>query len=622
MTCNVDADPAKDCQAYADEVHSQGLGKPSVSPGDSSSSSIALGNPCEVLLRYNFTLSPTTTQASTWTWAMRTRRGDEPVSTARPREYDWLDGGGLSDPRIPGAGTATFRSTETVVVNVCEAAKYKTAAEAVVRSDADTVCTDKRQYKLTVKGTAAEPTPPAPEPTAGAATIAGGEVAPPPKPAPDNDDEEQVFCAADVFVCSEDPFVSVSRDPANDCAFPSCPSKGSTVAAIDGGEAAPPPKPAPDNDGEEQVFCTADVFVCSEDPFVSVSRDPANDCAFPSCPPKVPAEPEGGFSVDPGAANCGFEAPAVGCVIADGQVGPPKDWTKTIDCNDYVPATQSDCTRQVRYTYYVYHEPTSGRETRLVQSLRYREGSYWATNPADAPHGNPRKYLTERWGAVIASDNPKTFYELNQWEGEVVNFCRAGSVETRYQFHTDGGGDGYEECDKSGFYTLTTVDRTPNPDPPTPRPTRGPTEPGTEPDCIALELSTACFINDDESRPCEEYDPASAAECSATAVYVHTIQNAEPFGSGRDAVLTSVTRSRPGDAPHGDDFDFDLAVPFTLEAAYRLTIKESPVINFCTDSTSYGTTLRVESTPAGTNDQCVDEDSYTLDLSTQSSRDE
>ena len=312
----------------------------------------------------------------------------------------------------------------------------------------------------------------------------------------------------------------------------------------------------------------------------------------------------------------------MGCVIADGQVGPPKDWTKTIDCNDYVPATQSDCTRQVRYTYYVYHEPTSGRETRLVKSLRYREGSYWETNPADAPHGNPRKYLTERWGTVIASDDPKTFYELNQWEGEVVNFCRAGSVETRYQFHTDGGGDGYEECDKSGFYTLTTVDRTPNPDPPTPRPTRGPTEPGTEPDCIALELSTACFINDDESRPCEEYDPASAAECSATAVYVHTIQNAEPFASGRDAVLTSVTRSRPGDAPHGDDFDFDLAVPFTLEAAYRLTIKESPVINFCTDSTSYVTTLRVESTPAGTNDQCVDEDSYTLDLSTQSSRDE
>ena len=114
----------------------------------------------------------------------------------------------------------------------------------------------------------------------------GGEAPPPPKPAPDNDEEEQVFCAADVFVCSDDPFVSVSRDPANDCAFPSCPPKGSTVAAIDGEEAAPPPKPARDNDEEEQVFCAADVFVCSEDPFVSVSRDPANDCAFPSCPPK------------------------------------------------------------------------------------------------------------------------------------------------------------------------------------------------------------------------------------------------------------------------------------------------------------------------------------------------
>ena len=61
----------------------------------------------------------------------------------------------------------------------------------------------------------------------------GGEAPLPPKTAPDNDEEEQVFCAADVFICSEDPFVSVSRDPANDCAFPPCPSKGSTVAEIE-----------------------------------------------------------------------------------------------------------------------------------------------------------------------------------------------------------------------------------------------------------------------------------------------------------------------------------------------------------------------------------------------------
>ena len=56
------------------------------------------------------------------------------------------------------------------------------------------------------------------------------------------------------------------------------------AAAVDGGEADPPTKPPPD---KEQVFCAADVFVCSEDPFVSVSRDPANDCAFPPCPPKA-----------------------------------------------------------------------------------------------------------------------------------------------------------------------------------------------------------------------------------------------------------------------------------------------------------------------------------------------
>ena len=72
-----------------------------------------------------------------------------------------------------------------------------------------------------------------------------------------------------------------------------------TDANFDGGEAAFPPKPAPVEEEEEQVFCAADVFICSEDPFVSVSRDPANGCAFPPCPPKKPAESEVGSSVDP-----------------------------------------------------------------------------------------------------------------------------------------------------------------------------------------------------------------------------------------------------------------------------------------------------------------------------------
>ena len=122
--------------------------------------------------------------------------------------------------------------------------------------------------------------------------------------------------------------------------------------------------------------------------------------------------------------------------------------------------------------------------------------------------------------------------------------------------------------------------------------------------------------------PCEDYNPPTSGECTATAVYVHKIQNTARFDSGEDMILTLFTRNRPGDVPHGDDFDFDLSTPYTLKAAFLLTIKESPRINFCTDSTNYITTLRVESTPAGTTDQCVDEDSFTLDLSTQSSRDE
>ena len=488
VTCNLDSDPTMDCQEYANEVRSKGVAvSPTTGQGDSN---IVLGDPCEVMLRYNFTIAPTTTEASTWTWALRTRKGDEPVQVARPKEYSWLgtSPGGITNPRIPSAGTATFRSTETVVVNICQAAKYKTLAEAVVLSDSNTVCTGRKQYKLTVKDA------PAPTP--------------------------------------------------------------------------PPPTPMP--------------------------------------PAPTPGMPD---------AGCGTNMPLVGCVIADGQTGPPKDWENTIDCNDYVPASQSDCSRQVRYTYTVSH----GIPSTLIKVLRYRDGSYWENNPPEDPKGNPRKFQEGRWGTEIATvgEDP---YEINQWEGEVVNFCQASSVETRFQFHTQTL-DGGEDCDKSGFYTLTTADQTPNPDPPTPRPTRGPTEAGTEPDCT-LVLSTECFINDDPAMPCEDYSPSTAAECTATAVYVHKIQNTAAFDSGKDMILTSVTRNRPGDVPHGDDFDFDLDVPYTLKAAFLLTIKESPMINFCTDSTNYITTFRVESTPAGTADQCVDEDSYTLDLSTQSSRDE
>ena len=102
-------------------------------------------------------------------------------------------------------------------------------------------------------GTIETPTvsPTTPSPTHKPTTV------PPPKPAPDNDEEEQVFCAADVFVCSEDPFVSVSRDPANDCAFPPCPLNAPIV---------PPPTDEPTKAAvalpENSCFEENDVFVC------------------------------------------------------------------------------------------------------------------------------------------------------------------------------------------------------------------------------------------------------------------------------------------------------------------------------------------------------------------------
>lgn len=85
------------------------------------------------------------------TYAMRTRKGGEPVSFARPREYDWLENEKILD-EIPGAGTLPFMSEEEVIVDFCSKETYKTLAEFVVNTQPKTICTGRDQYKLDVAG--------------------------------------------------------------------------------------------------------------------------------------------------------------------------------------------------------------------------------------------------------------------------------------------------------------------------------------------------------------------------------------------------------------------------------------------------------------------------------------
>lgn len=255
VTCTLRDDPTKECSEYAasfpEEVPANAIG-------------------CQVYLKYDYKLTARTTEQSTWTWATRTRKGDEPMDFDRAREYSWLDEGNISPSGIPGPATAPFASSETVLVDFCKPGKYKTMAEAVIQTDSNTICSNKHQYKLIVKGATSPITP------------------------------------------------------------------GTT------------PTPVP----------------------------PAVDLG-----------------------DCGFEDPIVGCVIAEGQTGLPQTWTDTTDCNDYVPVTENDCKKQVRYTYYVYHgnEPSGSK---LIDSYRYREG-------------DARPYAEGKWGTTIASGDTGTFYELD-----------------------------------------------------------------------------------------------------------------------------------------------------------------------------------------------------------------
>jgi len=368
--------------------------------------------------------------------------------------------------------------------------------------------------------------------------------------------------------------------------------------------------------GVDGVVCALDTITCPNGDILS--RDPANDCQFPACPVNlVVGETDGsgqqgtgtGTSEAQNRDGCGFDDPIVGCVMAEDQAGLPMSWVGTTDCNDYVPVNENDCVKQVRYTYYVKHDNEPSGSV-LINSLRYRDGSYWETHPEDNPHGNPRAYSEDKWGTTIATGGTNTFYELDTWEGENVDFCKASSVNTRFEFNTDGAG--LNDCAKAGEYTLVTKDVAALPPPPT---TSTPGPPNT--DC-SLEISLSCRIDDGEI-PCEEYNSPADGDCSRTATYIHVLKNMVPFDSGKDLLLTSITRNRPGDVPHGDDFDFldDLynEVPQTLQAAFSMTIKESPTINFCTDDTTYVTTFNTVSTPDSGTTQCEDEVMYTLDLS-------
>lgn len=106
---------------------------------------------CQLKLVYSYLIDTKTSTASSTTWALRTRKGDEPDVFARPREYDWFANNDVLKD-IPGAGRVPFSSAEEVIVDFCKQGTYKTLAEFVVLTDGNTICTDRNQYKLKVAG--------------------------------------------------------------------------------------------------------------------------------------------------------------------------------------------------------------------------------------------------------------------------------------------------------------------------------------------------------------------------------------------------------------------------------------------------------------------------------------
>jgi len=139
VSCKAFDDPTVDCN------DASGLLPPNVTDANIGTKA------CRIKLVYRYLITIETTTASATTHAVRTRKGDEPDVVARPREYDWLAKPDILED-IPGAGRVPFSSEEEVIVDFCRKGTYKTLAETVVLTDSNTICTDRKQYKLRVAG--------------------------------------------------------------------------------------------------------------------------------------------------------------------------------------------------------------------------------------------------------------------------------------------------------------------------------------------------------------------------------------------------------------------------------------------------------------------------------------
>ena len=322
--------------------------------------------------------------------------------------------------------------------------------------------------------------------------------------------------------------------------------------------------------------------------------------------------------------ECGLEV-KVGCILTN-----TAEDDNPVDCNAYVPKTAKDCMAQVRYTYHVdKDDKLSGMK--LVSALRYRDGSYW-----EDQYGNPRPFSESRWDTLLTVRGG--YYQMDQWEGEVVNFCQPQSVETRFDFNVDGIDSAGNSCSRSDIYTLTTAGGQMGSDNANGQHasgngmTNGSSGAGTSDtattsssasfDC-PLEIELTCMIDtdgDDKGNiDCNDYDPiASGLPCDAKTIYSHKLHNKAPWNSGIDVDFMEISRTRVGDLPHGDYYDFldkVLGGSLLLEAMYQTTIRELPTINFCQPVQDiYVTTFNTLSSTDGGITTCENKAEYILDM--------
>ena len=322
--------------------------------------------------------------------------------------------------------------------------------------------------------------------------------------------------------------------------------------------------------------------------------------------------------------ECGLEV-KVGCILTN-----TAEDDNPVDCNSYVPKTAQDCMVQVRYTYHVdKDDKLSGMK--MVSALRYRDGSYW-----EDQYGNPRPFSESRWNTLLTVRGG--YYQMDQWEGEVVNFCQPQSVVTRFDFNVDGSNSAGNSCSRSDIYTLTTAggqtgtdnsneqhassNGMANGSSGTSTSDAATTSASASFDC-PLEIELTCMIDTDGDDKgdidCNDYDPiASGLPCDAKTIYSHKLHNKAPWNSGIDVDIMEVSRTRVGDLPHGDYYDFldkVLGGNLLLEAMYQTTIRELPTINFCQPAQDiYVTTFSTLSSTDGGVTMCENKAEYILDM--------